>query len=294
MLSFPEITGMFSASTASLTPMASLTNPASYYNKLKVVINDGGNPNDTLYAMAVSTDNFASDTRYVQNDQTVGETLGSEDWQTYSSWGGADGVNIIGLDSSTTYYIKAAAKQGNYTETGFGPVSSASTSSPTISFDIDISASDTETDPPFAIDFGSLLSETITESPEKVWVDFATNGESGGKVYVYGQNGGLFSENRGYTITSATGDLSTLAEGFGAQGVTITQGSGGPFSVNSPYNVSGNNIGVTNSTIREIFGSGNPIGGGRASFLLKAKSGSTTPSAGDYTETLTVIASASY
>src|SRR5687767_2487820 len=33
-----------------------VTNPASYYNKLHIVINNGGNPSDATFAIAISTD----------------------------------------------------------------------------------------------------------------------------------------------------------------------------------------------------------------------------------------------
>jgi hypothetical protein len=39
-----------------------LTNPSRYYNKLHIVINNGSNPTDTVFAIAISTDVFATDT----------------------------------------------------------------------------------------------------------------------------------------------------------------------------------------------------------------------------------------
>ncbi|MFZ5845071.1 MAG: hypothetical protein ACOY0S_01235 [Patescibacteria group bacterium] len=291
---FKAEAGLVYTMAANVPPAPAFTNPSNYYNKLNLIINQGGNPSDAKYAIAISTDNFVADIKYVQNDNTVGTTLGLEDWQTYASWGGASGTNIIGLVDGTTYYVKAAAKQGNFTETGFGPVASASTVNPNITFDIDVSATDSETDPPFAISFSDLLLGSVIDSPQKVWVDLATNGESGGKVYVYGQNGGLLSSVRSYTITSVTGNLSSLSEGFGAQGTSATQTSGGPLVMESPYNGSAENVGVTDTNIREIFTSANPITGGRGSFLLKAKSSSVTPVSDDYSETLRVIASAAF
>lgn len=286
--------GLVYTINANLPPAPTFTNPNNYYNKLKLVINKGDNASDTTYAVAISTDNFATDTKYVQSDLTVGPSLGSEDWMTYTAWGGLSGVNIIGLSQNTTYTIKVSAKKGGYTQTGFGPTASATTVNPMIAFDIDVSATDSDTEPPFDMQFSDLLAGSIVDSPKKVWVDLATNGGSGGKVYVYGQNGGLLSSTASYTITSVTNDLSAVSEGFGAQGTSATQTSGGPLSINSPYNGSENNIGVANANIREIFSSGSPITGGRGSFLLKAKSSSVTPASDDYGETLTLIASASF
>lgn len=286
--------GLQFTNQANVPPVPVLTNPSSYYNKLKVVLNTGSNPSDTKFALAISTDSFVSDTRYVQSDTTIGNTLGSEDYQTYTAWGGASGALIIGLLPGTTYQVKVKAIQGSFTETGYGPAASAATVNPQLTFDIDVSAGDTETGPPFITNLGSLVAATVTDSPEKIWVDFTTNGESGGKVYVYGTYAGLTSTRAGYTISAVTGNLTSLSEGFGAQGSSATQSAGGPFAIASAYNLSSNNVAITDTNIREIFTSSNPTTAGRGSFLLKAKSSAVTPAASDYSESLTVVASASF
>ena len=266
------------------------TNPSSYYNKLKLVLNTGNNPSDTKFAIAISTDNFATDTRYVQSDMTVGPVLGIEDYQTYVSWGGASGVFIIGLTANTTYTVKVKAMQGNFTETGYGPTATITTVNPTMTFDIDVSATDSKTNPPFAINFGNLIANTVTDSPQKIWVDFLTNGELGGHVYVVAQNAGLQSAQASSKINAVTGDLSALTQGFGAQGFSATNG----LSLATLYNQTGSVVGIVDTNIREIFSAASPTTTGRGAFLLKAKSSPTTPAAGDYTEMLTVIAAASF
>ncbi len=286
--------GLQFTNQANVPPAPTLTNPSSYYNKLKIVLDVGGNPSDTVFALAISTDSFVADTRYVQSDDTVGASLGTEDYQTYTDWGGASGTLIIGLASATTYQVKVKAMQGKFTETGFGPIASAATVSPQLTFDIDVSASDTETNPPFTTDIGSLVAATVVASPEKIWVDFSTNGESGGKVYVSGTNAGLVSTRAGYTISAVTGNLTALAEGFGAQGSSATQAAGGPFSIATAYDLTSDNVAITDTNIREIFTTSAPTTAGRGSLLLKAKSSAVTPAASDYTESLTIIASASF
>lgn len=286
--------GLQYTNQANVPPAPTFTNPSSYYNKLQLTVATGSNPSDTKFAIAISADNFASDTRYVQSDNTVGVTLGTEDYQTYASWGGGSGFMIIGLAPSTTYTVKVKAWQGKFTETGYGPTASAATAGQTLTFDIDVSASDTDTDPPFTTNFGDLLAGTVTSSPQKIWVDFTTNGESGGRVYVVASNAGLLSSRAGYTISAVTGNLTSLSEGFGAQGSTATQSSGSTFSIATAYNLASNNVATTDTTVREIFTVSGPVTGGRGSFLLKAKSSAVTPAASDYTETLTVIASASF
>ena len=285
--------GLLFTNQANVPPAPALTNPSNYYNKLKIALDTGSNPSDTKFAIAISTDNFVSDTRYVQSDDTVGATLGIEDYQTYVNWGGASGTLIIGLTADTEYKVKVKAWQGKFTETGYGPIATASTVNSQMTFDIDVSAID-EDNSVTATSFGELFADTVTNSDKKIWVDFDTNGESGGRVYVYSDNAGLVSTVAGYTIDTVTGNLTALSEGYGAQGVSATQSAGGPFTVTTTYDLTANNVAVTDTTIREIFTTSNPTTAGRGSFLLKAKTSAVTPAANDYTETLTVIASASF
>lgn len=284
--------GLQFTNQANVPPAPTFTNPSNYYNKLALTLAAGGNPSDTLFAIAISTDDFVT-TNYVQSDHTVGATLGLEDYQTYSAWGGGSGFTIIGLAASTTYKVKVKAWQGKFTETGYGPEASAATVGARLTFDIDVSNIDEETGPPFAIEFtgvNSLTAATVVDSPKKIWVDFDTNGESGGRIYVVASNAGLQSSVAGYTISSVTNNLTSISEGFGAQASTVANG----LAKATAYDLSGNNVAVTDTTIREMFTASAPVSSGRGSFLLKAKSSVVTPAASDYTETLTVLASASF
>lgn len=284
--------GLIFTGQANVPIAPTFDNPSNFYNKLRIIINVSDNPADTIFAIAISTDNFAT-TRYVQNDYTIGDTLGTEDYQTYANWGGGIDEYIIGLIPNTEYKVKVKAMQGKFTETGYGPIATASTVNPTLSFDIDVSASDSETDAPFAINMGDLMADTVIDSTEKIWVDLATNGETGGRVYVVGANGGLVSATAaGYKIDAITGDLASITypKGFGAQGFSE---AGGLF-ITALYDQIDDVVGTTDQSIREIFTASGPISAGRGSFLLKAKSSLITPAASDYSETLTVIASGSF
>ena len=287
--------GLIFTGQANVPAVLTFDNPTSYYNKLRFVINDSGNPSDTKFAVAISDDNFVT-TNYVQSDYTVGAVLGAEDYRIYADWGGGADEYVIGLIPGTTYKVKVKAMQGEFSETGYGPTATAATVNPTLSFDIDVSATDSETNPPFAIDLGDLTADTVVDSSEKVWVDFSTNGESGGRIYVIGGNEGLLSTAASYKIDAITADLGSLAQaqGFGAQGYSADESSGGPFTIASLYDKTDDLVGITDQYAREIFTSANPISDGRGSFLLKAKSSVVTPPAEDYSETLTVIASGSY
>jgi hypothetical protein len=267
-------------------PTITLTNTSSFYDKLKFVVGNSSNPSDTKFVIAISTDNFTT-TKYIQADDTIGN---SQVFQTYALWGGASGQFVTGLQPSTTYYVKVAAMQGSFTETEFGPSVSAATVAPSITFDIDVAPTDQSTNPPYATSFGNLLPATVTNSTDKIWVSLATNGDSGAKVYVKSANSGMRSNTANFTISSATADLSSATTGFGAQGSSATQKSGGPLSISAPYNVAAQNVGILDSAIREIFSASAPITGGRGSFQLKAKAAATTPAQSDYSDTLTLTA----
>ena len=63
----------------------------------------------------------------------------------------------------------------------------------------------------------------------------------------------------------------------------------------SPYDGSGENVGIIDTTKRILSkSSDSPVSSGQMSFELKAKASSTTPSAPDYTDLLTIIATGSF
>lgn len=265
------------------------TNPSSYYNKLHIVLATSNNPSDATYAIAISDDNWIT-TEWVQSDNTVGSTLGAEDYQTYANWGSGSGENVIGLTPGTTYKVKVKAAQPGFTESPLGPEASAATSNASIDFDIDVASTDTESAAPYTVAFGSLSIGSVNTATDKIWVDFATNAESGGMVYIYSANGGLKSTSENYTITSATANLTSVDEGFG-----VRENSATNLTFISPYNTTSENVGVVNTTVRELLSSGGaPVTSGRASVLLKAKPKTTTPASTDYTDTITLIASGTF
>jgi hypothetical protein len=137
--SYKVNSGLTFITLANVPPAPTFTNPGSNYDRLKIVINTGGNAADATYAVAISTDNFVSpaNTQYVQSDFTIASTFGNTNFMTYSSWGSASGLYITGLSSNTTYYVKVKARKGNYTETTYGPVSTAATTLPSLTFGLD-------------------------------------------------------------------------------------------------------------------------------------------------------------
>ena len=279
---------------AGVPPAPTLTNPNNYYNKLHLVINQGGNPSDTKFAVAISTDNFLT-TSYVKADNTVGPTLVSADWRTYAGWGGSSpGINIIGLSPSTTYYVKVKAEQGDFTESGWGPLAFENTSDPELMFDIDVAATNQETSDPYIVAIGELIPGTVTTASDKIWTDFTTNADGGGVVYVSGINNGLKSAAANHTVPGLSDDLSGQTEGFGIKIASITQTSGGPFAADNPFGGSGDVVGATGTTLIPLSTALAPLVGGRNSIDIKAIINSLTPGATDYTETLTIVAAATF
>ncbi len=192
---------------ANIPESPTLTTPGSNYDRIKMVINISGNPSDTTYAVAISTDNFVTDTRYIKSDKSIGDTLESSDFLTYTEWGGSSGSFIWGLNSGTTYYIKVKAKQGNFTESGFGPSASTTTNDPSLSFGLDTAS----------INFNNLNTEnSYTDSSKQTTITTSTNAYNGYIVYAKETQALTYSDK---TITNYAGTneapTSWTGTGFG-------------------------------------------------------------------------------
>lgn len=206
-------------------PAPTLSNPATNYDRLKFVINEGGNASDATYAIAISTDNFASDTRYVKSDATIGTSLTTSDFKTYADWGGSDGTYVTGLQSGTTYYIKARARIGNFTETEWGPATEGiATSNSSLTFSLDSSE----------ITFSDLNSgNSYTDSSKATVMTTSTNAYNGYGVYA----------KETQSLTSANSDTISNYEGTNA---TPTSWSGTGFG----YTTDDANLGGAGGTNR--------------------------------------------
>ncbi len=287
---YTQNNGTVATQQANVPTAPTFDNPSNYYNKLRLIINTASNPSDAKFAVAISSDNFVT-TQYVQNDATVGSALGTEDYLTYAGWGSGTGTLVIGLISNTTYKVKVKATQGKFTESAYGPTASAATVSSSLTFALSTTS---QPSPPFSINIGSLLPATVTTASDNIIIDITANGETGSNVYVRSQNGGLSSTAGAYTIVSASADLASANEGFGLQSASVSQTSGGPLVALSPYNLASGNVGLLDSSLRALFSASSAIVGGHGTAALKAKASSSTPSANDYSDILTIVAAANY
>jgi hypothetical protein len=278
-------------------PKVALSNPGAWYDKLQLNLDPQANPSDTKFVVAISPDDFATTTDYVQSDFTVGTTLTSGDYLTYAGWGGASGVTLRGLTPTTVYSVKAEAIQGAFTETDWGPVDTVATSTttPYINFEIDVAPTyTTGTSGPYVLNIGNLLAGTVVTAPDNIWLTVSSNADNGIQLYGGGLYGGLYSAITGHTIGSTSTNLATSAEGWGEQDSSNTVGSGGPLITDSPYNVSGTNVGEDYIDLDEMFHSNVELTNGVGGVSLLAKSQILTPASSDYTETLTMVAAGSF
>lgn len=276
-------------------PTLTLTNDDNWYDKLHLTLDPAGNPSDTLFLIAISTDGFTT-TQYIKNDLTITSTLNSSDYMTFADLGGSSGVILRGLAESTVYSVQAdALRNSAFTETGLGPVTSGATVNQQIRFRLDVAPTYTSTSPPYVVSFGSLLPGSVITASNKIWATISTNADNGGYIYGDGLNGGLSSVTTGHTIASGTVNLSSATEGFGLQDLSVTQTAEGPLAENANYNVSGTNVSQLMTNLAELFTtSGSPITGGVGEIGVVAKAGLLTSAANDYTETMTLVAAGSF
>lgn len=287
---YGQVSGEQNVQNAAVPAAPTVTNPSNYYDRLKVVLNPGTVPSDTKYLIAVSSDGFAT-TNYVQTDDSIGSTVSASNYQTYSAWGGASGFTMLGLLPSTSYQVKIKALQGNFTGSPYGPIATAATVAPSLTLSLTTTLTAT---PPFSVNFASLAAGNVFNGDADAILGITSNAVNGGSVYIQSANAGLKSTLTGTTINSATTDLTTASSGYGSQVTSTSQASGGPFTSQTPFNGTSNNVGALTNNLQIILTTAGPITTGSATVRLMAKADAITPSATDYGDTLTFIAAMSY
>jgi hypothetical protein len=280
--------------------MVALCGGTGCYDRARFEINTNDNPSDTLYAIQISTDNFASDIKYIDGSTYEPESYSSHninDFRTKTQWE-TETFNVLGLAEGTQYYLRIIALHGDFTQTEEGPEETATTATTSSSFDIDIAGTGgttTETDPPFTITFtgeNSLLAGAGTVTADNlIWMDAETNGSGGFAIVQKGENAGLYSTTHSVQIDSVTGDLDSLGEGFGLQSyyVDYNTTSIGDISVMTNYNGSIANVGIVDTDWNKVYDANGPIIDGRMALYIKARAGTDKEGATDYNETITFV-----
>jgi hypothetical protein len=215
-LTYLLITNLPGAPTLSL--------PGNNYDRMKVVLNTSGNPTDTTYAIQVSTtSNFSSNISYVKSDNTLGPTLTNSDIKTNSSWG-ATGFFVTGLTQNTTYYVRAKAIQGNYTEGTYGPSANITTYSSSLTFSLDSNT----------INFANLnANNSYTDASQTTTLTTSTNAYSGYIVYGQVDQPLTFGSNTIANYTSPNSSPTTwsgLGFGYNTSDTSLTGGTANRFS----------------------------------------------------------------
>jgi len=289
------------------------------YDRAKVELNAQGNPNDTRYAIQISTvSNFATffyidaTTRFMKSNLTISDFIPKCEWEgtVVSGICGSPNTtwqryNILGLDPNTTYYVRAAAQHGDasdadFTESAWGPSANATTSNPSITLDVDIAPNtSTPTSPPYILNIGTITPSIVNTSINMIVFRLTSNSISGISTLIRGLNGGLQHISLADIINSANANLSAVGSGYGLRNDSATNsalntGTIGDINVStSPSDFTdtapAEKVGQVPTTLVELFDSGGlPLNTGVTGYKVKVKP-SSTHAVGDYRETLTFI-----
>jgi len=290
------------------------------YNRAKIEIDDQENPIDTLYLIMI-TDMSSSTDYYLQSDHNISSTYDINDFMDQCTIEGRDDdntdcddsgdsgwdsdlqrYNVFGLLSDVQYEVSISALHGDFNGTPFSPVETATTESPSLTFDVDASDTDEETSAPYTVDIGDLLPGTVSTAPTKIWIDLGTNSTNGANVFTRDTDAKLYSPSTSEEIPSESEDLSLDLNSNGGYGLKIdinetTQGALGPLQEASSYaTISVDEVGSITATNTLIFFTDTtgvydgPIAGGRGAILIKALSTNLDSASHDFTDNITFIA----
>ncbi len=156
------------------------------------------------------------------------------------------------------------------------------------------------------VDLGSLTPAAVATSDgatiNSIFLTAEANAKSGVIVTVADASTGLFSTAATYTIASATTTLAAGFEGFGLCVFSATQSGQSPTALTkqAPYNdvactkTTGHAVGGVSPSAASILASTGQLKGGSAEILVKSSISAAAPAAGDYTDTLTFIATGTF
>lgn len=276
-------TGLTYLLQSNLPGAPTITNPGNTYDRLQIILNTSSNPTDTTYAIQLSTvSNFASNISYVKSDNTIGATLTTADYRTYTSFGGASGFFVTRLSPNTTYYFRVKARQGKYSETGWGPSSSAATINSTLTLTLSANT----------ITFSPLnAGNSYTDSAKSTTLTTTTNAYNG--YTIYGKETTSLTSPSGATIANYTSPNSAptawSGTGFGyTTNNTNLAGSGGAnrFNNGTYYAGFGTNSGHPNDPGDIVASDAGPVQSSEIineSFIISYRiTGSNTTSSGTY------------
>lgn len=166
-------------------------------SSINIVVNENSNPAATIFAIAASSDNWAT-TKFIASNGIFADT---ETWRTRSEWGGGSGIVSGGLEANRQYRFKTKARNQSGIETQYSLVSSKFTLierstnavfSPVTETAITLAGTPT----PSRLTTGAIFFENQTTSANSGWLttnSWPNSGLSTNTLY-------------NYTITTKNGD----------------------------------------------------------------------------------------
>jgi hypothetical protein len=299
----------FEAEVPEITTLSSTDSGISLYDRLLLTLDPNGNPTSadgTLFAVQISTTSDFSSYNYINPTTFQPDTVTNSDLSVYftacaqtsnpgadeSRWdcGHVGGLKryLKGLNPSTTYFVRAVAMNGNFTNSQPGPLQSATTSAMVLTLQLSSLSSS----------FGSFLLNSVTTSSPSTVVTTTTNAQNGYLLQVNGQGdgstatSGLYSVQNSKMIASVSGNLDAQLsqEGYGLQ-ASITAGTQ---TLNTLWD--GTQPGRNTSYVGQITRSAQTLtaksspsltSGDTCSLAYKATISASTPAGNDYTDRLT-------
>ncbi|MFM7088648.1 MAG: hypothetical protein ACKOW9_03905, partial [Candidatus Paceibacterota bacterium] len=266
-------------------------------------------------AVLTATSNGSSaDLSWTASSAGLGWTVAGYNTGKASVSGGPYTYTNVGNVTSYSYTQLAPGEYCFVVQTydNFGYVIATSdedclTISPVITFDLDTAVTDSETNPAYTVNLGTISVSDVkvsgtTDSVNMIIVEGSTNAPNGVVVQVKNSNGssGLVSTSvPGDNINSSDGAMASGTENYGLCVMTATLSG---FSRAAPYN-SGSC--ATNSNTNDIQGltttgenilnsSTSPVYDAHSEIAVNAAISGATQAHSDYTDTLTFIATGTF
>ncbi|MDI6756904.1 MAG: fibronectin type III domain-containing protein, partial [Endomicrobiia bacterium] len=117
----------YTAAVAASSPTLSNVAAPDGITKIKIVVNEGSNPDGTQYSVRVTTDEATGPEKwgnYSDPDYVLGDVA---EWRTKTNWNGGAGFELTALAANTTYYVKIKSRNGDLVENGFSPTAQLAT-----------------------------------------------------------------------------------------------------------------------------------------------------------------------
>jgi hypothetical protein len=219
------------------------------------------------------------------------------------------GIQLTNPGSAGSYTITWSNDNGSATVfiVDDDAVSVTGNIDPTLTFDLDVSVIDADSDDPYAVDLGTLSTSGPSGSNggtiPSIWIDLSTNATGGATVTVSSLYQALRSvSNPSDEISSATATLAGGTEGYGicVASAAGTQAPGDSFTAQGNYagtcTAGSYDVGAlpADSGPLNLLIADGPISGGRSQVRVGASMSTATPAHPDYTDTLTFLATGTF